>query len=87
MCDSNDSKTKHFCETSFKIRAVKLQNEAFLRDFLQNSSFETQKRSFSARLASKLKNLGNSKTKHLCETSFKNESLKFCARLLSKMKL
>ena len=53
-----------------------LSNEAFVRDFLQNWSFETQKRSFSARLASKLKNLGNSKTKHFCETSFKNESLK-----------
>ena len=69
------SKTKHFCETSFKIEALKLQNEAFLRDFLQKWSFEDQKRSISARLPSKLK-LGSSKTKLFCETSFKNESLK-----------
>ena len=41
------SKTKLFCETSFK-------NEAFLRDFLQKWSFEAQKRSFSARLPSKM---------------------------------
>ena len=67
-----NSKTKHFCETSFKIEALKLKNEAFLRDFLQNWSFETQKRSISARLPSKLK-LCNSKTKLLCETSFKND--------------
>ena len=53
--------TKLFCETSFK-------NEAFLRDFLQNWSFEAQKRSFSARLPSK--------TKLFCETSFKIEALK-----------
>ena len=69
-----NSKTKHFCETSFKIQALKLKNEAFLRDFLQNSSFEAQKRSFSARLPSKLK-LWSSKTKLFCETSFKIEAL------------
>ena len=45
-----------------------LSNEAFLRNFLQ-------KRSFSARLPSKLK-LWSSKTKQFCETSFKNEALK-----------
>ena len=69
------SKTKLFCETSFKIEALKLKNEAFLRDFLQNWSFEDQKRSFSARLPSKL-NLWSSKTKLFCETSFKNEAFK-----------
>ena len=69
------SKTKHFCETSFKNEALKIKNETFLRDFLQKWSFETQKRSFSARLPSKTK-LWRSKTKLLCETSFKNESLK-----------
>ena len=52
-----------------------LSNEAFARDFLQNWSFEAQKRSFSARLPSKLK-LWSSKTKLFCETSFKNEALK-----------
>ena len=69
------SKTKHFCETSFKIETAKLKNEAFLRDFLQKWSFEAEKRSFSSRLPSKMK-LWNSKTKHFCETSFKNEALK-----------
>ena len=29
------SKMKHFCETSFKNEALKIKNEAFLRDFLQ----------------------------------------------------
>ena len=52
-----------------------LSNEAFLRDFLQKRSFEDQKRSFSARLPSKLK-LWSSKTKHFCETSFKIEAAK-----------
>ena len=66
------SKTKLFCETSFKNEALKIKNEAFLRDFLQNWSFEAQKRSFSARLPSKLK-LWTSKTKLFCETSFKND--------------
>ena len=55
-----------------KNEALKLKNEAFLRDFLQKWNFETQKRSFSARLPAKMK-LGSSKTKFLCETSFKND--------------
>ena len=67
--------TKHLCETSFKNEAVKLKNEAFVRDFLQNWSFEAQKRSIYARLPSKMK-LWSSKTKLLCETSFKIEALK-----------
>ena len=69
------SKTKLFCETSFKNDALKLKNEAFARDFLQKRSFEAQKGSFCARLPSKMK-LWRSKTKLLCETSFKNEALK-----------
>ena len=69
------SKTKHFCETSFNFESVKLKNKAFLRDFLQNWSFEAPKRSFSARLPSKLK-LWRSKTKHFCETSFNFETVK-----------
>ena len=68
------SKTKLFCETSFKNEALKIKNEAFLRDFLQNWSFEAQKRSFSARLPSKMK-FRRSKTKHFCETSFKIDML------------
>ena len=47
--------TKLFCETSFKIEALKLKNEAFVRDFLQKRSFEAQKRSFCPRLPSKTK--------------------------------
>ena len=70
------SKTKLLCETSFKNEALKFENKAFLRDFLQKWSFEPQKRSFCARLPSKMK-LWSSKTKLLCETSFKNEALKF----------
>ena len=65
-------KTKHFCETSFKIEALKLQNEAFPRDFLQKWNFAAPKRSISARLPSKMK-LWSSKTKLFCETSFKND--------------
>ena len=43
------SKTKLFRETSFKIEAKQLKNEAFLRDFFQNWNLEAQKRSFSAK--------------------------------------
>ena len=69
------SKTKRLCETSFKIAAFKLQNEAFVRDFLQKWIYEDQKQSNSAKLRSKTK-LWNSKTKLFCETSFKIEALK-----------
>ena len=58
-----------------KLQIKRSNNEAFLRDLLQNWSFEAQKRNFSARLPSKMK-LWRSKTKHFCETSFKNEALK-----------
>ena len=68
------SKAKLFCETSFKNVALQLKNETFLRDFLQNWSFQDEKRSFSARLPSKLK-LWRIKTKHFCETSFKIDML------------
>ena len=68
------SKTKHFCETSFKNEALKIKSQAFLRDFLKKSSFEAQKQKISARLPSKLK-LWSSKTKLFCETSCKNEAL------------
>ena len=67
------SKTKLFYETAFKTEASKLKNQAFLRNFLQKWSFEALKRSFSARLPSKMK-LPNSKTKLFCETSFKNDT-------------
>ena len=48
------SKTKLLCETSFKNKALKLKNEAFVRGFLQKWSFEAQKRGFCARLPSKM---------------------------------
>ena len=67
--------SKLFWETSFKIETLKLKNKAFLRDFLQKWSFEAQKRSFCARLPSKMK-LWRSNTKLFCETSFKSEALK-----------
>ena len=47
--EDGSSKTKLFCETSFKIETLKLKNKAFLRDFLQTWNFKAQKRSFSAR--------------------------------------
>ena len=70
-----NSKTKLFCETSFKNEASKLKNQAFLRCFLQKWSFEALKRSFSARFPSKMK-LRTSKTKLFCETSFKHGASK-----------
>ena len=66
------SKTKHFCETSFKNEALKIKNEAFLRDFFHKMKLWSSKRSISARLPSKMKRW-ISKTKHFCETSFKND--------------
>ena len=68
------SKTKLLCETSFKNETLKIKNEPFVRDFLQKWNFEDQKRSFCARVPSKM-NLWRSKTKHFCETSFKNDML------------
>ena len=68
------SKTKLLCETSFQNEASNIKNEAILRDFLQIWSFEAQKRSFCARLPSKMK-LWRSKTQRFCETSFKNDML------------
>ena len=83
--------TKLFCETSFKNDALKVKNEAFLRDFRQKWNVEDQKRNISARLPSKMK-LWSSKTQFLCETSFKNECFEdqkrsISARLPSKMTL
>ena len=69
------------CEISFQKNILTLKNEAFVRDLLQKRSFENpkrhfdaQKRSFSARLPSEMQ-LWSSKTKLLCETSFKNETV------------
>ena len=76
------SKTKHFCETSFKNEALKIKNKAFLRDFLQKRNFEDQKRSISARLPSKMK-LWSSKTKLFCETSLKKWNFEAQKRSIS----
>ena len=69
---------------------MKIKNEAFLRDFLQKWSFEAQKRSFCARLPSKMK-LCSSKTNISARLpskwSFEAQKRSFCARLPSKMKL
>ena len=83
--------TKLFCETSFKNEALKLQNEAFLRDFLQKWSFAAPKRSISARLPSKMK-FWSSKNKVflrdvLQKWSFEDQKRSISARLPSKMKL
>ena len=84
------SKTKHFCETSFKNEALKIKNEAFLRDFLKKASFEAQKRSFSARLlanvALQLKNEAFLRD-FLQNGSFRDEKRSFSAGLPSKTKL
>ena len=86
------SKTKHFCETSFKNEALKIKNEAILRDFLQkwtlklkNEAFLRdflQNWSFEAQKRSFSARLPSKmklwrwQTKLFCETSFKNEALK-----------
>ena len=86
------SKAKQFCETSFKNEALKIKNEAFLRDFLQKWSFEAQKRSFSARLPSKmyvalqLKNEAFLRD-FLQNWNFQDEKRSCSARLPSKLKL
>ena len=85
------SKTKLFCETSSKNRSCKIQNAAFLRDFLQKSKLQDPKRSFSARHPSKIE-VARSKTKLFRETSFKNRSYKikneaFLQDFLQKPKL
>ena len=48
------SKTKQFCETSSFLELDNIQNEAFLRDFVNFWTWQHQKRSNSARLPSKM---------------------------------
>ena len=68
------SKTKHFCETSFKNEALKLKNEAFLRDFLQKRSFlKLKNEAFVWDLLQK--------------RSFEDQKWSISAKLPSKMKL
>ena len=76
----NTSRDRQFltiwiCKSRSRNEALKLQKRAFLRDFLQKSSFEAQERNFSARLPSEMK-LSSSKTKLFRETSFKNQALR-----------
>ena len=79
--------TKHLCETSFKNEALKLKNEAFVRDFLQNWSCEAQKRETSFKIeALKLKNEAFLRD-FLQNWSFEAQKRSFSARLPSKMKL
>ena len=70
------STTKLFCETSFKNEAFKLTNQTFSRHFLQESSFEAQKRSCSAILPSKMK-LWSSKTKRFLQKRYVDQKLHF----------
>ena len=67
-CLSASLKTKLFCETSSGLELDNIKNEAMLRDFLNISTWQHQKRSNSARLPQDL-NLKTSKTKQFCETS------------------
>ena len=66
--------TKQFCETSSMFEVGSIKNEAILRDFLHFWSWHHQKRSNSARL-SHFFTWTASKTKQVCETSFKNGKL------------
>ena len=63
-----------FLQDFLQKQSCKLKNETFLRHFLQKRCFDAQKRSFSARLPSKI-GVWSSKTKLSCETSFKNDML------------
>ena len=67
-------KTKLFCETSSMFEFDNVKNEKILRDFLYLRTWLLKKRSNSARLPQVLK-LTTSKTKQLCEISFKNGTL------------
>ena len=85
-----NSKTKLFCETSFKNEASKLKNPAFLRCFLQKWSFEALKRSFSARFLQKwsFEALNEAFLRDFLQKwSFEALKRSFSARLPSKMKL
>jgi len=71
------SKTQQFCETSSTFELDNVKNEAFLRDFLNFSSWQHQKRSNSARLPSMMESWVQSwrpRTNVFC-----NFSLKYCA--------
>ena len=67
-------KTKQFCETSSLFEVDSIKNEAILRDVFIFWTWQHPKRSNPARLLQCL-NLTTSKTKHICETSFKNGKL------------
>ena len=68
------SKTKQFCKTSSFFKVDNIKNEAILRDVLNISTWQRQKRSNSARLPHFSK-LTTSKTKEFWKTSFKNGKL------------
>ena len=84
------SKTKLFCETSFKNATLKLQNEAFLRDFLQNWSFEAQKTKLFCETSFKNEPLKLQNEAFLRDFlqkwSVEAQKRIFCTRLPSKMK-
>ena len=83
------SKTKRFCETSFKNETLKIKSEVFLRDFLQKRSFEAQHRSLFCETSFKNETL---KFKNetfvrdfLQKWSFEDQKRSISARLPSKM--
>ena len=68
-------KTSASYETSSKSHASSLQNERFVRDFLQKSHVKSPKRAFRARLPQKVTRQV-SKTSVSCETSSKSHTSK-----------
>ena len=72
-------------ETSSKSHVSSLQNERFVRDFLQKSHVKSPKRAFRTRLPQKVTRQV-SKTSVSCETSSKSAKRAFCSRLLPKVK-
>ena len=67
-CLSASLKTKLFCKTSSFFKVDNIKNEEIPRDFVNVWTWQSQKRSNSARLPQCL-NLTTSKTKQFCETS------------------
>ena len=81
--------TKLFCETSFKIEALKLKNEAFCETSFKNETLKIKNEAFLRDFLQKWRfgapkpsfsarlpskmKLWSSKTKLFCETSFKND--------------
>ena len=83
--------TKLFCETSFKIEALKIKNEAFLRDFLQKSKLWNSKTKHFCETSFKIEALKLQNEAFLRDFlqkwSFEDQKRSISARLPSKLKL